>query len=241
MKDVEPTREREGRLEVEVVDDVASLAAHAADRLESMLALCTIDRPAVLAVSGGRSPRALFRELASRTEVRWDRVHLAQVDERMAPEGAEARNWTVASEAFAAVIPAENLHPMPVESNDPVAGAAAYEALIGELTAGRGPDIVHLGLGSDGHTASLFPGDGVTKVVDRGVAVTEREHAGWKRMTMTFPMIASAHRVIWQVQGAEKAEMLARLVRGDRSIPAGRVPREGAIVCTDGAAARLIQ
>jgi 6-phosphogluconolactonase len=227
-------------LEIVVFKDAASIASHGANWLASALADLTGAGTAVLAVSGGRSPWAMFSELAARSDVRWDRVHIVQVDERIVPSGSDERNWTAVMRVFGPVVPSDNLHPMPVESGDVIAGAASYDELLHDLTNGRGPDLVHLGLGADGHTASLFPGDEATDTLDRGVVVTAKKHMGRRRMTMTLPMVSSSRHVLWQVQGLEKAEMLAHLVRGDESIPAGRVKRDGAIVLADAAAASLI-
>ncbi len=240
MPEADTSRDGSGDLEVLVFQDAGSLAAHGAEWIAGVLVELTFDGTAVLAVSGGRSPWAMFSMLAARRDVQWSRVHIVQVDERIAPAGSDERNWTAAARVFGPVIPSENLHPMPVESDDLSAAAASYDGLLRELTSGRGPDIVHLGLGADGHTASLFPEDEAAGACTQGVVVTARPHAGRRRMTMTFPSIASARQIVWHVQGEDKAGMFARLVQGDESIPAGRVPRRNARAFADAAAASLL-
>jgi 6-phosphogluconolactonase len=166
-------------------------------------------------------------------------VHVVQVDERVAPPGDPARNWTPIAERLvaAARIPPAHAHPMPVEDSDLDGAAARYAAVLQGL-AGAPPvlDLVQLGLGADGHTASLVPGDPVLDVVDRDVAGTGiyQRH---RRMTLTFPALARARRVLWLVTGAEKRAALARLLAGDRSIPAARVGARDQLVLADRAAA----
>jgi 6-phosphogluconolactonase len=121
---------------------------------------------------------------------------------------------------------------MPVTQRDLEAAAREYEALLPERL-----DLVHLGLGPDGHTASLVPGDPVLEVRDRRVALTEGEYQGHRRMTLTYPAIDEARQVLWLVTGAEKREALAKLLAGDPSIPAGRVANENIVVVADEAAA----
>jgi 6-phosphogluconolactonase len=128
---------------------------------------------------------------------------------------------------------------MPVESPDLEAAAAQYALTLREI-AGSPPvlDLAHLGLGPDGHTASLVPGDPVLDVTDADVAVTGRAYQGRRRMTLTYPMLNRSRRILWLVTGSEKVDMLARLRAGDRSIPAGRVSQDRALVLADRAAAR---
>lgn len=180
-----------------------------------------------------RMLRALARE-----DVPWARVHLLQVDERVAPDGDPDRNLTALRESFTA--PAR-LHPMPVEFDDLDAAAARYDDTLTSV-AGSPPvlDLVHLGLGGDGHTASLVPGDPVLDVGDRDVAVTG-PYQGRRRMTLTYPALDRARQVLWLVTGGDKAAMLARLCDGDRTIPAGRVGASQAVVFADrGAAAENV-
>lgn len=192
----------------------------------------------VLAVSGGRTPAPLFRALA-REQVPWRRTHVIQVDERVAPEGHADRNLTgLRQDLLARVsLPAGQVHPMPVQAPDLDAAAAAYGRELAAI-AGSPPvlDLVLLGLGTDGHTASLVPGDPALAVTDADVAVTA-VYEGRRRMTLTYPILNRARHILWVVTGTAKAAMLARLLAGDRSIPAGRVSRAEARVLADGAAA----
>jgi 6-phosphogluconolactonase len=191
-----------------------------------------------LAISGGATPWLAFSALAEE-DVPWDRVHLFQVDERVAPSGDTERNDSHLKEALIdrIAIRSANVHPMPVEGEDLDEGARRYEAILRQI-AGTPPvlDLVQLGLGEDGHTASLFPGDAALQVIDADVAVTGL-HRGWRRMTLTFPAIDRARCILWLVTGSGKAVALERLRAGDRSIPAGRVRSDRAVLLADTAAA----
>jgi 6-phosphogluconolactonase len=175
----------------------------------------------------------------AREDVPWAGVHVIQVDERIAPAGDPDRNFTQLRESLLehALLPAENLHAMPVEEADVEMAARRYAGVL-ERIAGRPPvlDLAHLGLGPDGHTASLVPDDPVLNVVDRDVALTGI-YLKRRRMTLTYPMLNRSRRVLWVVTGAEKAAMLRRLLAADGSIPAGRVHQERAVVVADRAAA----
>ena len=166
-------------------------------------------------------------------------MHVVQVDERVAPAGDPDRNLTHLRESLLehAPLPPEQIHAMPVEEKDLEAAAASYARLLQQI-AGSPPvlDLAHLGLGPDGHTASLVPGDPVLDVTDRDVALTGL-YQQRRRMTLTYPMLNRSRRILWLVTGPEKAEMLARLQRGDASIPAGRVRQDKAQVLADRAAA----
>lgn len=192
----------------------------------------------VLAVSGGRTPWQMFRALA-REKVPWQGTHVVQVDERVAPLRHADRNLTVLRENLLALVQvrAEQVHAMAVESMDLDAAAANYGQELSEI-AGSPPvlDLVHLGLGPDGHTASLVPGDPVLDVADADVALTG-VYQGRRRMTMTYPILNRSRHVLWVVTGGEKAHMLARLLDGDPSIPAGRVNRTEARILADCGAA----
>ena len=212
-------------LEVEVYED-ASAVAEAASRhiAEAARAAVAARGRFVLAVSGGRTPWVMLERLA-RLDGPWTAVQMVQVDERVAPEGDPDRNLTHLRNALLARAPigAAQLHPMPVESPDLEAAARTYAATL-EAVAGRPPvlDLVHLGLGADGHTASLVPGDASLEVTDRSVAVAG-PYQGRRRLTLTFPAIDAAREVMFVVTGADKAPVLARLLAGDPGIPAGRV------------------
>ena len=193
----------------------------------------------VMAVSGGHTPWQMLRLLAAE-DVPWKSVHVVQVDERIAPAGDPDRNLTHLRESLLehAPLPPEQIHPMAVESPDPTAAAAAYARTL-ESIAGSPPmiDLTHLGLGPDGHTASLVPADPVLEVTDRAVALTGTIYQGHRRMTLTYPTLDRSRRILWVVTGAEKVTMLPRLLAGDRAIPAGRVRQEHAVVLADRAAA----
>jgi 6-phosphogluconolactonase len=226
-------------MKVEIFDDADSVAraaggAIAADAREAIAARGRF----AFAVSGGHTPWVMLRALAGE-DVPWASVHVYQVDERVAPAGDADRNLTHLRESLLqhAPLPSEHIHAMPVEAADLDAAAAQYALALREM-AGSPPvlDLVHLGLGPDGHTASLVPGDPVLAVTDRDVAMTG-VYQGRRRMTLTYPMLNRARRVLWVVTGSEKVEMLRRLRDGDVSIPSGRIQREQAVVLADRAAA----
>jgi 6-phosphogluconolactonase len=226
-------------MKIHVLPDADSVAKSAA-KVIAMEAVAAVSRRGqfVMAVSGGRTPWQMLRILACQP-VPWKNVHVVQVDERVAPPGDSDRNLTHLRESLLehAPLPPEQIHAMPVEEDDLPAGAARYARLLQQL-AGSPPvlDLVHLGLGPDGHTASLVPGDPVLDVSDRDVAVTETYHER-RRMTLSYPILSRSRRILWLVTGADKAEMLLRLQRGDASIPAGRVSSEQALLLSDHAAA----
>jgi 6-phosphogluconolactonase len=172
----------------------------------------------------------MFARLAEE-EVPWETTEIFQVDERVAPDGDPARNLTHLEESLPAQA-VERLRPMPVTDEDPDGAASRYESALPETL-----DLVHLGLGPDGHTASLVPGDPVLEIRDRRVALTGGEYQGHRRMTLTYPALAAARRILWLITGEDKRDALARLLDGDASIPAGRVEPRGGIVVADQAAA----
>ncbi|MDP7029255.1 MAG: 6-phosphogluconolactonase [Phycisphaerales bacterium] len=223
-----------GGLQVKHYSDAESVAAAAAAWLRSCVcAAIEAGGDAVLAVSGGASPWPMYRCLVADDAVPWARVHVVQVDERIAEDGHADRNWTQVADVFGGVVSPENLHPMPVTANDLDEAAAAYAAMLASLSGGAGITAAALGLGADGHTASLFPGDPVESVTDRDVAVTAMAHAGRRRMTLTRPALDAASHVLWHVVGAGKAAMAQRLVDGDDRIPAGAIRRDRAVLMTD--------
>ncbi len=192
----------------------------------------------VMAVSGGLTPWVMLRALADE-KVPWPSVHVLQIDERIAPAGDPDRNLTHLRESLLsrAPLPPSQLYAMPVEAADPTAGAIEYAKTLEKL-AGSPPvlDLVHLGLGTDGHTASLVPNDAVLSVTDRNVALTG-VYMGRRRMTLTYPVLDRARRVLWLVTGSEKVPMLKRLLAHDPTIPAGRVRPDNALVLADRASA----
>lgn len=182
-----------------------------------------------LAVSGGHGPWRMF-ELLGEYEIDWERVTVFQVDERVAPDGDDDRNLTHLRPSLPHAA-RERIRPMPVTDDDLDAAAARYAEQLSERF-----DLVHLGLGPDGHTASLVPGDPVLEVADRLVAVTG-SYQGRRRMTLTYPTLDAARRILWLVTGDDKRGALAKLRAGDRSIPGGRVEARNAVVICDRGAA----
>jgi len=222
-----------------VLDDGAGVARRGASLLAAAARAATSERGRFLvALSGGSTPWQMLRALADE-DVPWQAVHVFQVDERVAPEGDPLRNLTGLRECLLGRVPLPEaqLHAMPVEAADLESAARDYAAALARA-AGAPPvlDLVHLGLGSDGHTASLVPDDAALEVRDADVFVTA-PYAGHRRMTLTYPALDRARRVLWLVTGEAKAAMLARLRAGDRTIPAGRVRRDRAVVLADRAAA----
>ena len=182
-----------------------------------------------LAVSGGHAPWRMF-ELLADDDLDWARIELFQVDERVAPAGDPDRNLTQL-EASLPSASGGSIRPMPVTEPDLEQAAARYAGALPERL-----DLVHLGLGPDGHTASLVPGDPVLEVDDRPVATTG-PYQGRRRMTLTYPALAAAGGVLWLVTGADKRTVLAKLRAGDESIPAGRVANPNPTLICDREAA----
>ena len=226
-------------MEIRVLADPDAVAKEAAKVIAAEArAAVTASGCFIMAVSGGHTPWVMLRALAGE-KVPWEGVHVVQVDERVAPAGHPDRNLTHLRESLLEHAPlrAEQVHVMPVEENDLAEAVARYSREL-RAVAGSPPvlDLAHLGLGPDGHTASLVPGDPVLEVSDADVALTG-VYQGSHRMTLTYPTLNRARRILWVVTGSEKASMLARLRDGDASIPAGRVRREHALVLADRAAA----
>lgn len=226
-------------MKLEVFDDADSVARAAAAAIAADARAAAAARGRfTLAVSGGHTPWIMLRALAAEN-VPWASVHVFQVDERVAPDGHPDRNLTHLRESLLQHAPLrpEQMHAMPVEAADLEAAARQY-ALTLQETAGSPPvlDLGHLGLGPDGHTASLVPGDPVLDVTDKDVAMTGI-YQGRRRMTLTYPVLNRARRVLWVVTGSEKVDPLRRLRDGDVSIPAGRVCSEQALLLADRAAA----
>jgi 6-phosphogluconolactonase len=226
-------------LTIEVFDDPDAVARAAAGLIAAEARGCVAARGSfTMAVSGGRTPWLMLRALADE-EVPWSGVQVVQVDERVAPDGDTDRNLTHLGESLLARVPLrpEQVHAMPVNARDLEGAARAYDDELSAV-AGEPPvlDLVLLGLGPDGHTASLVPGDPSLEVTNADVALAG-PYQGRRRMTLTYPVIDRARSVLWVVTGAEKSGMLRRLIAGDRTIPAGRVRQDRALVLADRAAA----
>ncbi len=226
-------------MKLEMFDDPDSVAraASATIAADARTAIAARSR-FTLAVSGGHTPWIMLRALANE-DIPWAGVHLFQVDERVAPDGDPDRNLTHLRESLLQHAPLrpEQIHAMPVDSDDLESAAAQYAVTLKEIAGSPAVlDLVHLGLGPDGHTASLVPGDPVLDVTSADVAITG-VYQGRRRMTLTYPTLNRARSVLWVVTGGEKTEMLQRLLDGDVSIPAGRVGREQALMLADRSAA----
>jgi 6-phosphogluconolactonase len=226
-------------MKVQIFSDADAVAKAAAHFIASEARAAVEARGRfTMAVSGGKTPWQMLRVLANE-EVPWKNIHVVQVDERIAPAGDPDRNLTHLQESLLshAPLPPKQIYAMPVVETDLKAATASYAKKLQQI-AGSPPvlDLVHLGLGPDGHTASLVPFDSVLDVIDADVALTGI-YQQRRRMTLTYPLINRARCVLWVVTGGEKAGMLARLYEGDVSIPAGRIRRDRALVLADESAA----
>jgi len=219
-------------IELEVAGDEKAASRRAAELIAAAGGETVGERGSfTLAMSGGRSPWAMLAILGELEEMPWDKTELFQVDERVAAPGDPARNLTHMVLGLSMDHQAA-LRPMPVTQRDLDGAARSYEETLPERF-----DLVHLGLGPDGHTASLVPGDPVLEVDDRRVAMTGEPYQDHLRMTLTYPTLNDARRIIWLVTGADKRDPLRKLLAGDDSIPAGRVRNDNMIVVADEAAA----
>ena len=225
-------------MKIEVLPDADAVAQKAAEIIaaEARSAVAARGR-FIMAVSGGHTPWQMLRDLAGQ-EVPWEGVHVVQVDERVAPAGDPDRNLTHLHESLLDMRRCGPSRSMPCRSSRRLrrCGQALRHTL--QEIAGSPPvlDLAHLGLGPDGHTASLVPGDPVLNVTDADVALTGI-YQGKRRMTLTYPMLNRSRRILWLVTGSDKVAALARLRDGDVSIPAGRIERDRALVLADRAAA----
>lgn len=219
----------------EALPDAEAVARRAASVIAEAARAAVLERGRfVLATSGGATPWRMLRLLADE-DVPWRGVHLLQVDERAAPEGHPDRNLTHLRESLLERLPdtLASFDPMPVDDPDLQSAALNYSRVLRSV-AGEPPilDLVHLGLGSDGHTASLVAGDAALAATT-DVAATG-PYLGRRRLTLTFPVLDRARRILWVVTGAGKRAALARLLRGDATIPAGRIRRDRALLIVDG-------
>jgi 6-phosphogluconolactonase len=226
-------------MKIEVFENAEAVAREAAAMIAAEARSSASARGRfILAVSGGNAPWMMLRALGEE-DLPWNVVEVLQVDERVAPAGDPDRNLTHLCESLIGHAPLRpgQIHAMPVESSDLGAAVRQYALTLKKIAGSPVVlDLVHLGLGADGHTASLVPQDPALDVADSDVALTKR-YQGRLRMTLTYPVINRARRILWLVTGSGKAEMLERLINGDTSIPAGRVSRDHALALADRAAA----
>jgi 6-phosphogluconolactonase len=217
---------------LEVLDDPEAVHRHGAELIAEAAREALEDRDRCgIAVSGGRDPWPMFSRLEDH-QLDWTRIEIFQVDERVAPAGSDQRNLTHLIESLS--IGAQgSIRPMPVTDEDLEAAADRYAESLPDAL-----DLAHLGIGPDGHTASLIPGDPVLEVTDRRVAVTTGEYEGVRRMTLTYPELERVRRLLWVVTGEEKRDALQKLIDQDPSTPSGRVqPGGDSLILADRAAA----
>ena len=217
---------------LEVLDDPSAVLRRGAELIAEAAREAVSERGScALAVSGGHDPWPMFSQLED-LEMDWTKTEIFQVDERVAPAGSDQRNLTHLIESLS--IGAQgSIRPMPVTDDDLDAAAGRYAESLPEAL-----DLAHMGIGPDGHTASLVPGDPVLEVDDRRVAVTAGEYEGVRRMTLTYPELHRVRRLLWVVTGEKKVDALRKLLARDPSIPAGRVQPDGdSLILADRAAA----
>jgi 6-phosphogluconolactonase len=213
-------------IDVEVLSDPGAAGRRAAALIAEAVRQATSDGGRFAwAISGGGSPAPMFRRMGE-LQLPWQLIDTWQVDERIASMADPERNRSQQERSLPPEA-REGIRWMPVGDEDLQAAAVRYAATLPDRF-----DIVHLGLGVDGHTASLVPGDSVLDVRDGDVALTG-PYEGRRRMTLTYPALSRAGRVIWLVVGHGKREALRRLIRRDRSIPAAGVSVRDQIVVTD--------
>ena len=225
-------------MKTEIFPQAEQVAERAAAYLEQVIReALTHQKSFSLAISGGRTPWEMLKIL-SKADLPWQRINLFQVDERVAPDGHPDRNLTQLFQAIAgtAMVTQLRIFPMPVTAEDLDAASKEYAEVLNEVTEGKGLDMIHLGLGTDGHTASLVPGDEVLAVQNRLVACTHNSYQGRIRMTLTYPLLNAAKQILWVVTGSEKKEMVQRMLQQDSSIPAGSIRPENALLLVDQAA-----
>ncbi len=226
-------------MEIKILPSPETVANEAA-RMTAKIARASVAERGrfLMAVSGGKTPWLMLRALGQEN-VPWESMHIFQVDERIAPFSHPDRNLTHIQECLLGntLLNESQIYAMPVEGNDLEIAATSYEKTLCRI-AGTPPifDLVHLGLGSDGHTASLVPEDRVLEINDRDIAITDF-YQGRQRMTLTFPIINRARNIVWVIAGADKSLMLKLLLDADSSIPAGQICQDNAFILADRAAA----
>lgn len=212
--------------EIWVIDGPGGAATTAGDFIaEQIKDKVTTSGAFTMAVSGGSTPWPMFSHLAN-LDLPWSEIFVFQVDERIAPDGDPDRNLGHLQQSFGH-LPVQ-LRPMPVTDDDLEDAAARYAASLPDTF-----DLIHLGIGPDGHTASLVPGDPVLDVRDRAVAITGRTYQDRHRMTLTYPALSRTNQLLWLVAGADKRQALDGILAGDPAYPASgvRVPRS--LIVTD--------
>jgi len=226
-------------MNVEILIDADAVARKAAEIIAGEARAAVAERGRfIMAVSGGHTPWKMLRTLANE-KVPWEGVRVVQVDERVAPAGDPDRNLSHLRESLLEHAPLrpEQIYAMPVEAPDLQTAAERYAETLKKIAGSPTVlDLAHLGLGPDGHTASLVPGDPVLNVTDSDVALSG-VYQRRRRMTLTYPILNRARHVLWVVTGSDKVDALARLREGDTSIPAGKIRRDQAVVLADEAAA----
>jgi 6-phosphogluconolactonase len=218
---------------IQVLPDGDTAARRAADVVAGRLRAAVAAKGRFrVALSGGVTPLPMFEALAAK-QLPWSQVEIYQVDERVAPLGSAQRNLT----SIAAILgrTGATIVAMPVESDDLASAAVRYQDALPDAF-----DLVHLGLGIDGSTASLFPGDPVLRMFDRDVALSGPCQRP-ERMTLTYRGLSKAAEILWLITGATKAAPLGRLCVGDSSAPAARVTTVRARVVTDDAAVHVLK
>jgi 6-phosphogluconolactonase len=231
--------------QVVVVPDMAALADEAAARVERVLLETPSGQRASVALSGGSTPRAAYQHLAARCPP-WARVDFFFGDERIVPPDAEGSNYKMAHDALLERLPLadDQVHRIRGELAPDEAAARAEEDLRASVPGDPVPrlDLILLGMGPDGHMASLFPGSPELEVTDRLMVPVHRPEMPqpW-RVSMTMPVLNAGKRVVVVVGGSEKAAMVPRAVARDPAIPAGRLDPAGEFtwLLTEDAAAQL--
>ena len=219
-------------IELEVAGDEKAASKRAAELIAAAGAEAAAERGRfAFAMSGGRSPWAMLAILGGLEQMPWEQTELFQVDERVAAPGDQDRNLTHMVLGLS-MAHQPSLRPMPVTQRDLDDAARTYEESLPDRF-----DLIHLGLGPDGHTASLVPNDPVLDVTDRRVAMTAEPYQDHRRMTLTYPALNDARRIVWLITGPDKRDPLQKLLAGDESLPAGRVRNEHMVVVADEAAA----
>lgn len=225
-------------MEIVVFPDAETVARRAAELISEFATKAIAARGQfTFASSGGKTPWLMFEHL-TKHDLKWEHIHLFQVDERVAPAGDPSRNWTHLEESLISrvAIPIGNAHAIPLDSESPGRAATLYGELLSQVAGIPAVlDLVHLGLGPDGHTASLVPGDPALSVNDVDVALTNA-YQGQRRVTLTFPILNRARHILWVVVGSDKQDALSKLLVEDRSIPAGCVTGARSTVFADSAA-----